>query len=113
MTVAVPQTNYANAAGVSGTQYDGSYIAPSVNRQFPAASMLNNQMQPNLPNTVMTTQVQQNLPLQQGPLLHQNASPHHQNMMPNAMAAINQPVSTTILPQNDLRSNIPIYQQQR
>lgn len=75
--------------------------------------MPSNQMQQNLPNTVMTTQVQQNLPLQQGSALHQNASPHRQNIMPNAMAAINQPVSTTILPQNELRSNIPIYQQQR
>lgn len=94
----------------------------SMNNPNATGPMLNNQ--PNmpihaghLPNTVMTTQVQQQQqhhqqpPIQQQPQIMQNPSPNHQ--IPNAMAAVNQPVSTTILPQNDMRSNIPIYQQQR
>lgn len=73
------------------------------------------------PNTVMTTHIQGapagsvvGSPLQQNNQ-HVRASPIHNNMvggMPN-MAAINQPVTSTILPQSDSRTNIPVYQQQR
>lgn len=92
-------------------------VAP---QSIPPQPMLNNQQQmPNmggngggyLPNTVMSSQVQ-HVPMQHAPLPHmQHASPNHQ-MMPN-LAAINQPVTSTILPQPDSRANIPIYQQQR
>lgn len=75
-----------------------------------------------LPNTIMTTQVQSNQPpignQQHMPSPHAvHVSPMHQNHMqppmPNHMAAINHPVTSTILPSSDQRSNIPVYQQQR
>lgn len=64
------------------------------------------------PNTVMSTHVQQ--PANMGPLQisqQVRASPIHNVVGPNM--AINQPVTSTILPQSDSRTNIPIYQQQR
>lgn len=105
------------APGPLHSHFQHQMIPPSNYGPGPgmAPAMMNNQpnmqMNPGLP-TVMTTQVQQQLPVQHQPqAVMQNPSPNHQ--IPNAMAAINQPVSTTILPQNDMRSNIPIYQQQR
>lgn len=100
----IPPSNY-------GLANPGPGMPPAMMNNQP-----NMQMNPgHLPNTIMTTQVQQQAPVQQQQhqqqAVMQNPSPNHQ--IPNAMAAINQPVSTTILPQNDMRSNIPIYQQQR
>lgn len=75
-----------------------------------------------MPNTVMTAQIQPGQPPQAHlPSNHPNAQPamhqppiHHNPMlMQNNMAAINQPVTSTILPQSDQRTNIPVYQQQR
>ncbi|KAJ6649129.1 hypothetical protein Bhyg_04362, partial [Pseudolycoriella hygida] len=67
---------------------------------------------PNHPFNVMPTHqmmpsLQQSIPQSQ-----MQPSPMHNNMLPINMA-INQPVTTTILPSNDSRTNIPIYQQQR
>lgn len=127
----VPQsapTNQSNFAAYpdSNSMVTGNYQHPAVSSQIP---QLNHQSHNNpsmsapqfLPNTVMTTQIQPG-PGQQMPPASQlpnanpiNTSPRHHNiaMMPNQIAAINQPVTSTILPQSDSRKNIPIYQQQR
>lgn len=66
-------------------------MPPQHNQQFNAMS---NQMMPSLQQSQI------------------NPSPIHNNMIPMNMA-INQPVTSTILPSNDSRTNIPVYQQQR
>lgn len=65
-------------------------------------------------NTVMTTHIQSPAGVPPMPNSQQmHVSPIHNMVgMPN-MAAINQPVTSTILPQSESRTNIPIYQQQR
>ncbi|XP_031623780.1 signal transducing adapter molecule 1 [Contarinia nasturtii] len=76
---------------------DGAHL----NNQHPIPVVESTQYQP---NTVMTTQVQQQgIPL---PVMVHHSSPNQQ-INPNT---INQPVSSTILPQ---QPNIPVFQQQR
>lgn len=71
---------------------------PPQNNQSNHPFMQNHQMIPSLQQTMPQSQM--------------HPSPIHNNMLPLNMA-INQPVTSTILPSNDSRTNIPVYQQQR
>lgn len=65
-------------------------------------------------NTVMTTHIQSPAGVSPMPNSQQmHVSPIHNMVGMQNMAAINQPVTSTILPQSESRTNIPIYQQQR
>lgn len=133
----IQQPSYPSGAMVQPNFQNVPTLNNSHSQQMLNQSPNINHMNPNLnlppgssyiPNTVMTSQIQNQsqihiagspaAPISQMPLHLQgqmNLSPmhNHMGMMPNNLAAINQPVTSTILPQSDSRTNIPVFQQQR
>lgn len=97
-----------------GQQFQTPVHIPSVYRQenaFTAGSEFSfdqqhfPQMSNFIPNTIMTTQVQ--------PAIPQQVMTHPYSSAQQIPLVNNQPISTNILPQNNIKSNPPQYQQQR
>lgn len=114
-----PANHPPNQANIPNSQPQHSATGnfpPPQNFPINMQSQMNMPPQNNAPNPHPFNAVSnhhQMMPNMQQSIANQmHPSPIHNNMVPINMA-INQPVSSTILPSNDSRTNIPVYQQQR
>ncbi|XP_037038759.1 signal transducing adapter molecule 2 isoform X2 [Bradysia coprophila] len=108
-----PQQNPPNQATIPNSQPQLQHSAtgnfPPQNFPVNMPAQMNMQPQNNAFNGMPNHQMMPPQSIQQSQM---HPSPIHNNMLPINMA-INQPVLSTILPSNDSRTNIPVYQQQR